>query len=447
MKWKKTDLFLHDDTEPSVKISTGLLTAFGKSSFPRVCNLGIGRNSVKARLVIINDSSSFLSVSRSALPVPDEMAGGRSLFVSVRRDSIAIGPLFAVLIGSGSSKESVSLPNMEDYCRELADYCRNAGCLFYLFSLKDWQDGYVNGWILRDGSWRKASMPYPDAVHNRVHQRKSELSLNFIALEEKMKQAGIPFFNSRFLNKWEVHEWLSDDPVLLPYLPASAKLTSKRDYQNYTRSYSDFFIKPVYGSQGKKIFRFRETEDGYWLDDTSSAGGPLLFREAEDAFTYMHPRLTKEPYLLQETIRIQKYRGKPLDFRILCHKKEEGWTVTSMTARVSAENSFVSNLYQGGAAYPVKKVLTELYGDRKARHIRKMLAELSEEVCLAIDRKGCFGELGIDLTVDEDERIWLIEVNSKPSKNSEYVMDGPKIRPSAKAVADYGMYLSMVNGV
>ncbi|AZB42194.1 YheC/YheD family protein [Bacillus sp. FJAT-42376] len=453
MKWKKTDLFLHDDPNPSVKISSGLLEQFREFSNSRWCVLSIGRNSVKVRLVIINDKSSFLSLSKSAAlsaSIPERLIGGQTLQIRMEADRISLGPVFAILTDSRAAENHISLGNMEDYFTELASYCAERGYLFYLFALKDWKEGNVSGWVRQDEQWVRTVMPYPDVIHNRLHQRKTELGFPFISFTKELVRLGIPFFNHRFLNKWEVYEWLESDPVLLPYVPASKKLASKKDFDLYTATYADFFIKPIYGSQGKKIFRVRETDDGYLLDDTSSIEPASRFKETDELFRHMYPRLTKEPYMLQETIRIITYHSKPLDFRILCHKKnEQVWGVTSMTARVSSDSTFVSNLYQGGTAYPVKKILTELYGDKKARSIRNMLAELSEEICLAVERNtdGCYGEFGIDLTLDEDERLWLIEINSKPSKNSEYVSGLVKVRPSAKAVADFGMHLSNRNEV
>ncbi|KZZ84634.1 YheC/YheD family endospore coat-associated protein [Bacillus sp. SJS] len=453
MKWMKTDIFFHEDSEPSVRISSGLLNRFGQFSPPRWSFLSIGRNRVKVRLVIIDDKSFFLSISKTALEaafVPEWLVGGQSWSICMEAEGIRIGPIFALLTDIRSAKESIALGNMEDYCVELASYCEEKGYLFYLFSLKDWKDKHVSGWVRHKEKWVRTFLPFPNAVHNRLHQRRTELDVRFAAFTDELQQHNIPYFNQRFLNKWEVHQWLEADPVLLPYVPVSRKLASKRDYELYTASYTDFFVKPIYGSQGKKIFRIRETDEGYLLDDTSSIDPAASFKNTDEMFRHMYPRLTKEPYMLQETIRIITYHSKPMDFRILCHKKNDhDWAVTSMTARVSSENTFVSNLYQGGAAFPVKKILEELYGVKKGRNIRNLLAELSREICLAVERNsnGCYGELGIDLTLDQDERLWLIEINSKPSKSSEYIPGQMKVRPSAKAVVDYGIYLSKLNGV
>lgn len=53
-----------------------------------------------------------------------------------------------------------------------------------------------------------------------------------------------------------------------------------------------------------------------------------------------------------------------------------------------------------------------------------------------------FGELGVDLAFDTNGRVWLLEVNSKPSKNDNTPLKDSKIRPSVKAMLEYSTYLA-----
>ena len=53
-----------------------------------------------------------------------------------------------------------------------------------------------------------------------------------------------------------------------------------------------------------------------------------------------------------------------------------------------------------------------------------------------------FGELGIDLAIDASGRVWLLEVNSKPSKNDNTPLNDNKIRPSVRMVIQYSRFLS-----
>ncbi|MGV2806477.1 YheC/YheD family protein, partial [Clostridium perfringens] len=54
-----------------------------------------------------------------------------------------------------------------------------------------------------------------------------------------------------------------------------------------------------------------------------------------------------------------------------------------------------------------------------------------------------FGELGIDLAIDTTGRIWLLEVNSKPSKGENAPLNADsKVRPSAVRLVQYCQYLT-----
>ncbi|UUZ93293.1 YheC/YheD family protein [Paenibacillus sp. P25] len=54
---------------------------------------------------------------------------------------------------------------------------------------------------------------------------------------------------------------------------------------------------------------------------------------------------------------------------------------------------------------------------------------------------GHFAELGIDLALDTRGRVWLLEVNSKPSKDDNTPLQaGKKMRPSVKRLVQYARF-------
>jgi predicted ATP-grasp superfamily ATP-dependent carboligase len=88
------------------------------------------------------------------------------------------------------------------------------------------------------------------------------------------------------------------------------------------------------------------------------------------------------------------------------------------------------------------KIFSILSDQKTAIQQLAMMKELAVETASIISQKcdGLIGELGIDIGVDENGKLWIIEVNSKPSKNFE---DSDKrIRPSAKALIEYAAALS-----
>ncbi|WP_218185334.1 YheC/YheD family protein, partial [Calditerricola satsumensis] len=67
--------------------------------------------------------------------------------------------------------------------------------------------------------------------------------------------------------------------------------------------------------------------------------------------------------------------------------------------------------------------------------------------CIEQTIPGHFAELGIDLAVDRQGKIWVIEANAKPSKIEERAEELrlpatlPRPRPSALHLADYAWYV------
>lgn len=77
----------------------------------------------------------------------------------------------------------------------------------------------MSGYVLEQGEWCKAELPFPQVVHNRLHKRTNERSEMFQRFIKDLQNGGIPYFNNHFLNKWTVHEQLANTDYLLPYLP------------------------------------------------------------------------------------------------------------------------------------------------------------------------------------------------------------------------------------
>ncbi|MDP4172180.1 MAG: YheC/YheD family protein, partial [Bacillota bacterium] len=81
--------------------------------------------------------------------------------------------------------------------------------------------------------------------------------------------------------------------------------------------------------------------------------------------------------------------------------------------------------------------LSSSFNKETAMEIIALMKELSVETASILSSKatGLIGELGVDIGIDSTGKLWIIEVNSKPSKNFED--SGQKIRPSAKSILTY----------
>ena len=87
--------------------------------------------------------------------------------------------------------------------------------------------------------------------------------------------------------------------------------------------------------------------------------------------------------------------------------------------------------------------LTTCFNQETSLQLLSVMRDLSIEAADIVSRNtnGVTGELGIDIGVDDTGRPWIIEVNSKPSKNFEDTLT--KIRPSAKAIIQFCTKLAL----
>lgn len=348
--------------------------------------------------------------------------------------------IFAVVTEINPST-NINFGNITSFCQELSHLSTLTHNLFYVTSLQLFLQSAPKGYILKDTSWELEDVPYPSAMHNRIHIRKTEHSTQFKQLLNILDYLHIPIFNDHFMNKWDVHHTLGKKKFLFPYIPNTELLQNKKQLTNFLEQHKQIFIKPIYGSQGRNIFRIHSKEDHFVLSD--SDGTDFTYPEIHSLFLGIKNKVTHSPHIIQQGITLLTFQNQPFDFRILTHKsKTNSWILTSIIARISATDKFVSNIARGGNIKSVNEVLINTFSEDEIFHIKKLITELSLEISKILDYStiGIYGEFGIDLALDINGNPWLIEVNTKPSKNFYY--SDESIRPSSKAIFRYFLLLS-----
>ncbi|MEH7377871.1 YheC/YheD family endospore coat-associated protein [Neobacillus drentensis] len=352
--------------------------------------------------------------------------------------TLELGPVIGLLTDFPSNKEEEPhFRSIHAFCEELHHGITEIGGFFYVFSY----DQFLNrGYYLINGKWSPFEHPLPDVIYNRIHSRKLEHSEPFKHFRNKLEALLIPLFNERFLSKWEVYNQIFHEKHLFPFLPKT-KIYTKEHLYELTQEFETVFIKPVHGSQGRNIMKLKKEEDSQFSLQTSiaalndrSRNNYLLDEVHQLIKQILHNRF----YIIQQGIELVTYESCAMDFRVLCHKTlNNHWQVTSIVARVAAEDEFVSNIARGGRILKPLNVLRTCFDPKKSVEVFALMKKLALETASTISGSstGITGELGIDIGVDQEGQLWIIEVNSKPSKNFE---DGlGKIRPSAKALIQF----------
>jgi hypothetical protein len=393
---------------------------------------------------IEKDRILFSELLLEEIPLPKK----EILFLSQFNQEIKtlyIGPIFALVTEvSEQENEEPSFRSVHSFCEELHYASNIGGGFFYVFHLKDFSKDAIEGYYYETDGWKKDSFPPPNVIYNRVHSRKLEASSYFRKIAAELNFEKIPIFNERFLSKWEVHKTLYEEEHLHPYLP-DTELYRDENLSTFLNKYNSVFIKPINGSQGRNILKVSR-RDGKISVQSSTAGEQekiMDFNQLSSFIEWFKKRRNQTTFIIQQSLPLAAYQNRQLDFRVLCHRNhQQDWKVTSIVSRVSAPAQFVSNLARGGEMLKPLKPLVYLFDQKTAISQVALMKELSIEAANVISQSssGLIGELGIDMGVDESGRIWIIEINSKPSKNAEE--QNTKIRPSAKAIFEYATSLA-----
>lgn len=376
-----------------------------------------------------------------------------SLRLSYRPHSTTLqfGPLVGVLISrdyAGASDRPFGPITM--FCRELVKACQRQGVYVYFFTPDHigTSSKSLSGWVFGE-AWKQITVPAADVFYNRLTTRKLENKPSVQHFMKEVKSSyGSHFFNEKFLDKTEVFDALGRDVSVSRYLPESHLFRGYSTLKMMCGKHPIVFLKPVKGSLGKGIIRISRLEGGAYQSMIALVGGTKkqVYPSLTKLYSAISPKMKTTRYQIQQGLVLIESDRRPVDFRALVQKNRSGaWNITSIVARTAGSQHFVSNLARGGSLSTVKDAVSRSslpigVKSRVSAKLRKAALDIARGVDAQIPAH--FGELGIDLAVDHHGRIWLLEVNSKPSKNDNTPMGGGKIRPSVKQVIEYARYLS-----
>ncbi|MDF2923023.1 MAG: YheC/YheD family protein [Paenibacillaceae bacterium] len=441
----------HGGTHPDDQIAIGE-GYLKKLKLPANQTVTLRYGSVRKEIRIVPSGQAALRLS-PRLATGLGLHHGAKLCVAYHAASrtLHLGPVVGVLVSRVYSRTpDRPFGAMTAFCAELTEACAQHGGFVYYFTPEDITSGNtaVTGWTLTAGRWIKQTHPAPDVLYNRLTSRKLE---NRPAVQHFMRDVkshhGTVVFNEKYLNKTEVFQALRKDHSVQSYLPESYLFKNFAMLQAMCKKHTTVFLKPITGSLGKGIIKISgKAEGGGYLCSFTGLSGvrKLTYPTLTQLFQAISGKMKQRPYQIQQGLRLMEMGGRPVDFRALVQRNLKGqWAVTSVVARIAASNTFVSNLARGGSLSLVGDAVgkSSLPQNVKAG-IHNKLRTASLEIAKGIENhiEGHFAELGVDLAVDAVGRVWLLEVNSKPSKDDNTPTVENKIRPSVKQIVMYSQF-------
>lgn len=344
---------------------------------------------------------------------------------------LKIGPFVGVLVAR-KTDQKYPLPTGREakIYKEMTLEARKKNIFLYFFYADgvDWTHKIINGHcylepINKKSSWIRGSFPLPDIIYNRIAYRSLERQNNIQILINKAADASIHLFNTRFLDKWEVHKTLYWEQSTRKLLP-DACLYSAENLGDFVARFKTIFIKPIDGSVGKGIIQVKVLAAD--LISFSKLGNKKGWQQCKSvAELYQQLNIGDEnKYMLQNGINLAKIDGNIFDIRIQVQKNGYGeWTFTGAGVRIAAPGSFVTHVPNGGTKADYQTVIKEVFGDRS--EVVTNLDRQLKTICRSVPRvleQGLgisLAVLSMDLGIDENGQMWIIEINSKPASFDE----------------------------
>lgn len=281
-------------------------------------------------------------------------------------------------------------------------------------------------YVPETAGWERKTFPLPDVIYDRTflsRRSPSRCRMHRAAVRRLLQAKAIPYLGYGLKGKWDVLRFLRRTPELRPYLPKTERV---RDWSVVGRRLAEWgsvFLKPEHGSHGKGALHVAMEEAGGGCRVLGRGMNNALvartFRDARSLAIWLRRFAGQRPYLCQQYLALSTKSGDAYDIRSLMQKNGRGvWELTGMAVRLGRPGSVTSNLHGGGRAEEIGAFLAREFGMEQAERILKTLRELSERIPPALEAcNGRMAELGLDLGVDRDGRVWIIEVNSKPGRS------------------------------
>ncbi|HHY66660.1 MAG TPA: YheC/YheD family protein [Alicyclobacillus sp.] len=358
------------------------------------------------------------------------------------RGVLDLGPVLAVLIGAKA--KDVGHRRIPRWAPSLFRAGNQKGMPVYVCYADeiDWQYGRVRG----GRRWRPGTgvdwqwWPLPDVIYNRVPHRWEEDLAPVKQVKTEAEQRGIAVFNSGFLDKWSTFRILHRVSHLRRFLPRTERMGDPGAIGAWVRAGRAFFAKPVHGSLGEGLVFCEPHPDG-WRVGTQQEGRVQRAVVSQERLIHKLTALTsRRAYLLQEKIELKTYHGRKVDFRVHLQKDRHGrWRMVAAAGKGAHPEALSTHVRFGGTVWPAEEILSHWFAHDSDTWLNRF-SDVGCAVARSLERVvgGNFGEMGLDMGICTEGRLWMFEVNAKPG---HHIFHHPELKGRrtqwAQMVIDY----------
>jgi len=269
--------------------------------------------------------------------------------------------------------------------------------------------------------WSRKWVRFPNVIYDRCRIQKSYRFQQL--LDFRKRHSNLLFLNRPLRNKWVVYRTLGKVTSFRPHLPITKLYESPDDVKELLKKFQTVYLKPINGTGGRGILRIDRDRDSSLLlqgrNHSRSIVTPRRVSRNNLPSAIGNWDMHGDRYIVQQGLNIKLPNGRIHDYRMLVQKNGSGnWEVTGCAGRVGPLHSITSNLHGGGEAASMDTLLRQWIGsDSAIADIRSTAGNLGINVARHLEASyGALCELALDLAIDRKGKIWILEVNPKPSR-------------------------------
>ena len=382
----------------------------------------------------------------------------KSLLIKKEANGIRLGPVIGILTTDLTGSKFNTIHNRKlkshfgDFFKGLLIHGQSLPVYYFAFTPDriNWKTMKVQGLFyqpkLFGDTWKEFTMPLPEVIYNRVPNRQAEKNHTVERLKMEHERLGGKLFNYDFFNKWDIYKLVESEENIKQYIPETYLNPTLTTLKQMTDKHPIVYLKPASGSLGLGIYKVRKLANGYNLQYRSGNHNKSdTFSGLLPVFSSIFSNKKTSNYLIQQGVNLTKFKERPVDFRIQLHKnKDNQWNLVAIGGKAAGLGSVTTHVRTGGTLIDANKFLRLMYGD-KTSTILNNIKTASIQIAKAVEEKSGkpLGELGLDIGIDENQKIWLFEVNSKPGRS---IFKHPSIKKAgdlaSRYLLEYAIYLA-----
>jgi hypothetical protein len=409
---------------------------FGLSNTDEYIILTMGSASVHLKKAIVNSnkmSSSRLYLSKDIESQLYITQGTVLQIKSIDGGHLEIGPYIGIFVNQTKIEllkdgaEITEYTQFDTACKRLYGLC----CFFSIENI-DWDKCLIQGLVYIEGEWVLRTCLLPKIIYDRNVE--NNCRIESLELRKRLYDRCRVLNSIPKLAKWETINAIRQNENLTSLIPQTIQCNSAKDVESVLKEYSSAYLKPDALSKGKGIYKItKKTNNQYKVEyRTSEENHVLTLKEIENLEQLLNRYSeTGGGYIIQKEINKALFRGNPFDLRLLFQKDHSGaWKISGIAARIAAKGSIITSPRSGGIVEDFSVVLKETFREDSSIKggIYDKLLYFGREICTSIEKVfGDCVELGLDMAVDINRKIWVIEVNGKPLKVSLKRLNNPEV--------------------